>query len=586
MLDILEKYFPKTIQDNEQILKFIENIQILFIELTDETNFLYSKNQNIPFINDLLKHIQNCISSNQCPSILYGFFDAKFLSYLYNYSTQEFSIKTSSHIEGIQCPIDNQYDDKFQSFEILLLLCYQAIHDEQYISNRYLLKSCLNYQTNFYLLIRILDEKIYFYLEELLLPNPISYQYINKYLTFICLNNNNLIIRENDFEFISNIFSQLFRIYRRDIKIFQQFIYLFYLFLKKFYQIIKIKFIKNDNWIHLKKLIDAFWQMTINKNNLLNNQIRKSIIQIKQILINNEEILIEDVEKILNDSSYFVKLEGYKLCLNLFYQNQFHLKSSEEQKKIFQYFLSKNSLTILFVYYLSNISEYLSYETTFYLIKLGLENKISKNILQHILPNISIQLIIQYYHQQLSYQIKDFPWTFFNHINSIDMYNSFIFSTYFLSSKSDRQQLNSIFPDIKSSIIEYFPQLQANILPLLANKNKQAEENRQLMEKLITKNEYNRLIKQNLTMIIYHILLTYSNDQQNQFYDKWAPEPILPAYNWEIIKNTFDYLKQIINGKTFIDILIKLTVRNTQGEKQGILESCRIRQNLTESNGI
>jgi len=328
--------------------------------------------------------------------------------------------------------------------------------------------------------------------------------------------------------------------------------------------------------------------MTINKNNLLNQSIRKLIIQIKQILINDEEILLDEIEKIFNDSSYFVRLEGYKLSLNLFYENnqinfdgllnenerlpfenlsnQVRLKSSEEQKKIFEFFIKKNSLSSFFLYYLSNLSEYLSYQTTFYLIKFGLEKKLSKNLIQHILlPNVSIELIIQYYHQQLSYQIKDFPWQFFKNINSIEQYNSFIFSTYFLSSTSDRQQLYSIFSDIKTSIIEYFPQLQAYLLSLLANKlndYKQTEENRQLIEKMITKNEYNRLIKQNLTMIIFHILLTYSNDQQNQFYDQWMPEPILPAYNWTIIRNTFDYIKQILNGKTFVDILMKLTVRN------------------------
>ncbi len=67
-------------------------------------------------------------------------------------------------------------------------------------------------------------------------------------------------------------------------------------------------------------------------------------------------------------------------------------------------------------------------------------------------------------------------------------------------------------------------------------------------------------MKQNLTMIILHILLTYSNDQQNEFYDQWLPEPILPANNWTIIRHTFEYIKQIMNGKTFIEILIKLTV--------------------------
>ncbi|CAF4008382.1 unnamed protein product, partial [Rotaria sp. Silwood1] len=101
------------------------------------------------------------------------------------------------------------------------------------------------------------------------------------------------------------------------------------------------------------------------------------------------------------------------------------------------------------------------------------------------------------------------------------------------------------------------------ILPLLANKiddYKQAEEHLQLIEKIITKNEYNRLMKQKLTMIILHLLLTYLNNEENEFYDKWLPEPILPAYTWSILRNTFDYIKQIMNTKTFSELLIKSAV--------------------------
>jgi hypothetical protein len=262
----------------------------------------------------------------------------------------------------------------------------------------------------------------------------------------------------------------------------------------------------------------------------------------------------------MNFNESFNEDEKFSLIIQNFSTKKFRLKSSNEQKKILEYFLEKNSSDILLLYYLSNISEYLSCQINFHFIKLGLDKKLSENLLRHILPNnISIQSILQSYHQQSSNQIKDFPWQFFN-INSREKYHSFIFSTYFLSSISDRQQLYAVFPDMKSSVMEYFPQLQAILLPILAKKLKQAEENRQFIEKIITKTEYNRLMKQNLTMIILHILLTYSNDQQNEFYDQWLPEPILPANNWTIIRHTFEYIKQIMNGKTFIEILIKLTV--------------------------
>ena len=119
--------------------------------------------------------------------------------------------------------------------------------------------------------------------------------------------------------------------------------------------------------------------------------------------------------------------------------------------------------------------------------------------------------------------------------------------------------MNSIFRDIKSALIEYFPEVQAFVLPLLANQ--QAEDQQQLIEKFLPKTEYNRLMKQKLTKIILQLLLTYSNKNQlNEFYDQWAPQPILPIYDWITLKNTFDYIKQIMNAKNFVELLIKSAV--------------------------
>jgi hypothetical protein len=55
--------------------------------------------------------------------------------------------------------------------------------------------------------------------------------------------------------------------------------------------------------------------------------------------------------------------------------------------------------------------------------------------------------------------------------------------------------------------------------------------------------------------------LTYWNNQENEFHDPWKPEPIQPAYSWAVLLNTFDYLKQMHNTKTFADLLIKSAVR-------------------------
>ena len=467
---------------------------------------------------------------------------------MYNYSTRE-----STDIEGIRCPIDQPLDGKFQAFEILLSLCYQSLSDDESILSNY------GFNSNRNLFIRILDEKLSVYLEELHLPNPNSYHYLNIYLSYI-ISHPSLKFRLIDLEFLTNIFAEIFRHYRRDLLLCQRFLHLFELFLRKFDQILREQFHSNDNWIHLCKLIDAFWQMTINNNSLLNQHSRKSIVQIKEILIKYQPMELDECHSICTDPSYLVRLAGYQLAGNFFYEQSFshRLKSSYEQKQILDYFLEKTPSAMIFFHSLVSISEYLSYSITFYFLQLGLKNKLSIDLLQHILPKIPLGRILQFFHRQTSYRIKDFPWRFFSD-DSKEKYQSLIFTDYFLSSASDRQELHSIYSDMKSAVIEYFPQLQANLLILLATK--QEENYRDLMEKILTKTEYNRLIKLNLTKIISQILFTYANDNpQNQFFDPWSPQSILPANNWSTIQRTFEYIRQSFNGKTLIDMLLKFTV--------------------------
>ena len=157
MVHILQLYFSESNQTEDCILRFIENIQNLFTELTDETVYLYDKTHEIVFINDLLEHMKNIIysfssssllkpispSSNQFCSILYGFLESKFLSCLYNYATEEYSTRKSSDIEGIQCPTDDETNEKLSLFEILLLLCFQATYDQMHSSKSFLLNLSL-----------------------------------------------------------------------------------------------------------------------------------------------------------------------------------------------------------------------------------------------------------------------------------------------------------------------------------------------------------------------------------------------------------------------------------------------------------
>jgi hypothetical protein len=59
MLNILQTYFTDTKRNDEQILRFIENIQIIFTELTEETKFFDTNSQEIPFIYLLLHRYLN-----------------------------------------------------------------------------------------------------------------------------------------------------------------------------------------------------------------------------------------------------------------------------------------------------------------------------------------------------------------------------------------------------------------------------------------------------------------------------------------------------------------------------------------------
>lgn len=523
---------------------FIENLQSIFSEFIDETHYFFEiKKQSMPFINDLFKYIQQSVShkSHDQASILYAFFDAKFLSYLYNYSIDESSSS----------------NDKYQSFEILLYLCYQALIDEETASKSFLVNYSSTYETNRNLLIRILDQKLSIYLEELSLPSSVSYRYLQIYLSHC--SRNSFSLRLNDFECLLNLYSQLFRVYRRDIVICEEILINLKNFLTNFFVQIQEKFSSNDDWQHFRKLIDAFWQMTLNKNSSLNSSIRLQIIQIKQILFQDDEIRLNDIDKLANDPSYFVRIQTYRLAKNFFYENQSQLlKPMNKHKEIFDYFKEKHLLTDQFRYYLSDLSEYLSGQITYDFVKMFFNKQISKNLLRHILNSNSIESVLQHYQKDSKYSIKDFPWDIFEKIIPEKFYCR-IFSNYFFA---DRSQLNSMFPDMKSAILKYFPQIQANLFvcSLKNNENQQKiNECRQFIEQLMTKTEYNRLIKQNLTKIIYFLLISFVNDQQNEFSDSWAPEPIQPANTWTQIRHTFEYIKQILHAKTFIDILLKLT---------------------------
>ena len=449
---------------------------------------------------------------------------------------------------------------------------------------------------------------MYSYLEELPLPDPISYGYLDRFFSFVLSNQYQYYvnIRQNDFEFLSNLFSQLFRTYRRDIRLCERLVFFLERFVDLLYGTIREQLLSNSYWIHLKKIIDAFWQMTITRNSSVNAQIRRSMTRIKRLMMQEESLAIDDIQPLLDDPSYCVRSETNLLCRHVFYEyasiessrmddsssknddneeesraslgiylgrreiskassliNERRLKSSNEQETIYRHLMEKNSTSVLFLCSLSDVSEYVSCQVAFRLVELGMEGKVSATVIQNILPKVRMESILQSWHQHSSYSMAQFPWEYFPRI-SRESFDAYVFSTYAFSSPSDRQQLERLFPDLKASLVDYFPQVQAYLLPLTATKTKKSrpdDDNYPWMEKILGKAEYNRLMKAKLTMITLHLLLTYWNNEKNEFHDPWKPEPIQPAYSWSVLLNTFDYMKQLHNTKTFADLLIKSAVR-------------------------
>lgn len=146
MLRIFQLYFILSPSDDQYLSPLIEHIQILFNDLTNEMTTLRKKNGNMPFINDLLEHIRNVcyISSsssllksisphlNTVPSVIYGFLQLEFLKDLYKVAFPDVENKSSTDQDMIGCPMDNLMESSapMQAFEILLLLCYQALYDQ------------------------------------------------------------------------------------------------------------------------------------------------------------------------------------------------------------------------------------------------------------------------------------------------------------------------------------------------------------------------------------------------------------------------------------------------------------------------
>ena len=240
------------------------------------------------------------------------------------------------------------------------------------------------------------------------------------------------------------------------------------------------------------------------------------------MLINEEEISREELQSLLDDPSYCVRLEANRLCLHLFDQSNGEqlmmeaedhaslgvffdttgtsddrrLKTSNEQEKLYRSLMEKNSTSLHLLCQLAPRSEYLSRQVAFRLIELNMEHKLSTELLQHILPAVPVEALLQSWQRQTAYSINDFPWTSLS-VTSIEDYYPFIYSTYFLSSSDARDQLDRMFPERKSALIEYFAEVQARLLPLNASQSrdrKQLDEHRQSIEKLVSKTEHLRLM--------------------------------------------------------------------------------------------
>ena len=141
MVQILQNNFTERTLTDERIQRLIESIQNLFADLTEETHLLIERNEEIPFIHALLEHLKSVLdetstsSSNLIPSVLHGFLEARFLSYLYKFAMKEVTVKRPADIDGLQCPLDRLTEPaspRMAAFEILLRVCFQATFDQPY----------------------------------------------------------------------------------------------------------------------------------------------------------------------------------------------------------------------------------------------------------------------------------------------------------------------------------------------------------------------------------------------------------------------------------------------------------------------
>ena len=276
------------------------------------------------------------------------------------------------------------------------------------------------------------------------MPDPISFEYLDRFLSHLTTTSF-VHIRWNDFEFLANLFHQLFCFYRRDIRLCERIMSFFHLFLQRIQHKVRTHLSNHDDWSQLSQRIDAFWQMTLNRNSSLNSQLRRSIIQIKRVLINDEEEMArEELQSLLDDPSYFVRLEANRLCLHLFDQSNGEqstetedhaslgfffgaketsddrrLKTTNEQEKLYRSLMEQNSSSLHLLCQLAPRSEYLSRQVVFRLIELNMEHKLSNELLQGILPSVPIEALLQSWHRQTAYSINEFPWTSFG-VTSIE----------------------------------------------------------------------------------------------------------------------------------------------------------------------
>ncbi|KAK6170767.1 hypothetical protein SNE40_019079 [Patella caerulea] len=323
-----------------------------------------------------------------------------------------------------------------------------------------------------------------------------------------------------------------------------------------------------------------------------------------------EEILVsEELIKCLNDYSHEVRLFVSSAIQRLFWCDMTDIKEPEDDKifgTIYQIchdlldipdkvstdrkhdeILNRTCSLLLTLATIAVSSQLCEKKAVFAFCQMIREKNLDKKLVHKILCKIAIKLgyknvtcflishlpfIINQW-LTLLYPIAEFPYQLLGISDIKDFYRTYkhiLIPELFM--KKDIESIKTICSDIEDDmkvvILDCVPRIVVHILPLFAvSSNKELQSDTHVRRRLalattsyntlcqiITKEEFNKAIVDNLHSIVVNILMCLHDDEQANV----RPEPNPPCYNRYIILSTLDYLTTSFSGSpSLVTVLIK-----------------------------